>query len=237
MVISWRGEPGVSGWTVGSSASSRSLSLVTLVSRSFFSTLVIPVFLAACVNGDSAASGSPGAQAAAPSEQAAATSESTPPAALAVDGTVAGDSTPSELASTATGADASGATATASCTCASGPLSETLLAAVRERFPKVESIRIAEVRSQAWGGKHLVLTISPVSDATSSSSSVIGVHVFDGNFGTLLRTLDVFGNIDDSWPGIHRLAADSVVVLLRPEKAERGPQHRKAYDWRSIEEQ
>ena len=149
-----------------------------------------------------------------------------------------------ESSSTASTADASsspvvdpGARAaggSVSCSCASGTMMDILRAALRERFPTITSMRVAEMRSQRWGQKHLVVTMSQAPDSLAGYG-IIGVHVFDSEF-TLLRTLDVFKSGNEAWPSIHRVAADSVVVQMNPEKGEPTPSDRKAYDWRSIEE-
>lgn len=111
---------------------------------------------------------------------------------------------------------------------------DILRASVRERFPTITTLRVVEMRSQLWGQKHLVVTMSQAPDSLDGFA-IIGVHVFDSEF-TLLRTLDVFKSGNEAWPFIHRLAADSVVVQMRPEKGEPAPSDRKAYHWRSIED-
>ena len=115
---------------------------------------------------------------------------------------------------------------------APGPLLELLAADVRQRFPTVANIRVAEVRSLRWAMKHLAVTVSTAGDGTA----VIGVHAIAGDFGSVLRTLDVFAGSSDEYPVIHRVAGDSVVVIMEPEKGDRSPDARKAYEWRSVEE-
>ncbi len=111
-------------------------------------------------------------------------------------------------------------------------LLDAVKVAVRERFPHVQTTRIVDVRSQLWGRKHVVITVS----SSRNAASIVGVHVFDGDFEKLLRTLDVFAEREDLWPTVQRVAADSVVVRLTPEKGPTPPNSRRAYEWRSIEE-
>ena len=114
-----------------------------------------------------------------------------------------------------------------------GPLVDMLAASVRERFPTVATVRVFEVRSQRWGMKHLAVTLSTSGDGRS----VIGVHAISGTFGSVLKTLDVFVGSSDDFPVIHRVAGDSVVVVMEPEKGDPRPDARRAYEWRSVEGQ
>ena len=188
--------------------------------------------LTACANGDAGTSearntGVPGAAAAEAGPGADSTASSTADNGASSSTAKAADA----LSSPAGDSGAPAPVGSVSCGCTSGPMMDILRAAVRERFPTITALRVAEMRSQAWGQKHLVVTMSQAPD----SWGIIGVHVFDSEF-TLLRTLDVFKSGDGAWPIIHRLAADSVIVQMKPEKGDPAPSDRKAYDWRSIED-
>ena len=189
--------------------------------------MLVATLLTACANGDSAGGSGESqtaGQAAAPLAATPAAGDTSAPMA-AVDSSVSTGIAASDPAATPGSSGAPPENV-------SGAFTDVVRAAVRERFPSAASTRIAEVRSQRWGEKHLVVSFSNAADG----SSIIGVHVFDGDF-KLLRTLDVFVGDSGSWPVVRRVAADSVVVQMVPEKGDPAPKDRKAYEWQSIEGQ